>query len=260
MNDKVSASILVTCYNKDQFIHKTIISCLNQKFKSYEILVYNDVSTDNSFEILKKFKKKIKIIQNKRKKFISGPLNQIYGIINLFKISKGKIIFLLDGDDRYSSNKLKTIIKSFDKNKKLNLLQDKPFSKRKKNFLKLKTKKNIPYIWPSFYPTSCISIRRSFFKKFLKYIQANKFSNLEIDARISMFAFLSGNLFFIKKNLTYYDHDKFGIMSNYNKFSLNWWRKRNDAFDYFFFLKKKFDKKTIYSFDFIITKLINLFI
>ena len=126
--------------------------------------------------------------------------------------------------------------------------------------MKLKTKKNNFDIWPSFYPTSSISIRRSYFRSFLTNIKANKFSHLEIDARISMFAFLSKDLYFIDKNLTFYNHDKQGIMSKYNKFSLNWWRKRNDAFDYFILLKKKFKIKHNYSFDYFLTKFINFFI
>ena len=35
------------------------------------------------------------------------------------------------------------------------------------------------------------------------------------------------------------------IMSKYQKFSINWWKKRNDAFDYFFFLKKNLTKNKI---------------
>ena len=66
MSDKILASILITTYNKDKFIKKTIESCLIQKFKFYEILVYDDVSSDNTLRFLKKYKK-IKIIQNKKK-------------------------------------------------------------------------------------------------------------------------------------------------------------------------------------------------
>ena len=58
-----------------------------------------------------------------------------------------------------------------------------------------------------------------------------------------MFAFLTKNLFFIENCLTIYNYDELGIMSKYQKFSINWWKKRNDAFDYFFFLKKNLTKK-----------------
>ena len=256
---KILFSILITNYNKGKYIEKTINSCLKQKIKKFEILVYDDCSTDDSLNILKKFKN-IKIIKNKKKKFKSGPLNQIDGIIRLFKISKGKIIFLLDGDDEFKNEKLKIISKLFEQNKDLNLIQDKAYYKKEEKLLKLKIKKNQSFIWPSFYPTSCISIRRNYFKKFLIFIKSKKFPNLEIDARLSMFAFLTKNLFFIENCLTIYNYDELGIMSKYPKFSINWWKKRNDAFDYFFFLKKKFNQKTKYSFDYYLTKLINFFI
>tara|TARA_B100001564_G_C20650049_1_gene676372 strand:- start:1499 stop:1807 length:309 start_codon:yes stop_codon:yes gene_type:complete len=91
-------SILITNYNKSGYLNRSINSCLKQNFNNKEILVFDDCSTDDSLKILNKFKK-IKIIKNKKKKFKSGPLNQIYGIHKLFQISKGNIIFLLDSDD-----------------------------------------------------------------------------------------------------------------------------------------------------------------
>ena len=94
-------SILITNYNKEKYIRNTINSCLKQNFKKKEILVFDDCSTDKSLEILESYKKKnIKLIKNKKKRFNSGPLNQIYGLVELAK-SKGEIICLLDGDDTF---------------------------------------------------------------------------------------------------------------------------------------------------------------
>ena len=190
---KILFSILITNYNKGKYIEKTINSCLKQKIKKFEILVYDDCSTDDSLNILKKFKN-IKIIKNKKKKFKIGPLNQIVELLDYLKF-KRKIIFLLDGDDEFKNEKLKIISKLFEQNKDLNLIQDKAYYKKEEKLLKLKIKKNQSFIWPSFYPTSCISIRRNYFKKFLIFIKSKKFPNLEIDARLSMFAFLTKNLF-----------------------------------------------------------------
>ncbi len=61
-------SILITSYNKGNFLEKTIKSCLSQKFKNKEIIVFEDGSTDDSKKILGRFKKKIIIINNKKKK------------------------------------------------------------------------------------------------------------------------------------------------------------------------------------------------
>ena len=87
-------SILITNYNKSSYLKKSINSCLNQDFNNKEILVFDDCSTDDSLKILNKFKK-IKVIKNKKKKFKSGPLNQIYGLNNFSKYQKEISFFCL---------------------------------------------------------------------------------------------------------------------------------------------------------------------
>ena len=64
---KIYASILITNYNKQKFLNKALRSCINQRYKNKEILLYDDCSTDNSINIIKKFKS-IKLILNKKKK------------------------------------------------------------------------------------------------------------------------------------------------------------------------------------------------
>ena len=256
---KIDISILITNYNKSKFLKKTIKSCLNQNFKNKEILVFDDCSTDDSLKILRKFKQ-IKFIKNYSKKFKDSPLNQIYGVIELFKKSKGNIIFLLDGDDQYKKDKIKIIYKEFIDNKNLNYIQDKPYLTEKKRYMLLKKKSHLFSIWPSFYPTSCMTLKRSFFKNFLKFIEKNKFPNLEIDARIAMYAYLKSDSVLFNKNLTVYNYDEHGITSNYKKYYKNWWKKRNEAFDYLKLLKKKMNNNYKRGPDFYITKFINLFI
>ena len=252
-------SILITNYNKSRYLKKTISSCLNQNFDNKEILVFDDCSTDNSLKILNKFKK-IKVIRNKKKKFKSGPLNQIYGLNELFKISKGNIIFLLDSDDMFRKNKLFEISKIFKKNKKINFIQDTPLINLFKKKMLLKKKKHFFSIWPSFFPTSCITFKRSFFQNFLKVLRKNEFPNLEIDARLSIYAHIRKQFFLTKKCLTIYNYDENGISSKYKKFSKNWWKKRDEAFSYMIFLMKKFDIKLFLGPDFYLTKIINFFI
>ena len=57
----------------------------------------------NSKKLLNMIKSKnLKIYFNKKKKFLSGPLNQLYNTIRfIFNYSKGNYIFLLDSDDHY---------------------------------------------------------------------------------------------------------------------------------------------------------------
>ena len=60
-------SILMTNFNKEKFLKYSLISVLNQSYSNYEIILFYDASTDNSVEIIKKYKK-IKLILNKTKK------------------------------------------------------------------------------------------------------------------------------------------------------------------------------------------------
>ena len=126
--------------------------------------------------------------------------------------------------------------------------------------MSIKKKYHTFSIWPQFYPTSSIAVRRIFFLEFLKYIEKNSFSNLEIDARICMFAFLKNQFLTTDKSFTNYNFDKEGITSKYKKFSILWWKKRNEAFSYLLFLHKKLKIRFNYGIDFFLTKLINFFI
>ena len=43
------ASIIITNYNKSNFVIKSVKSCLTQNYKNKEIIFFDDKSTDNSF-------------------------------------------------------------------------------------------------------------------------------------------------------------------------------------------------------------------
>ena len=48
-------SILISSFNKGKYIEKCITSCLQQKEKDCEIIVFDNYSTDNTLKVLKKF-------------------------------------------------------------------------------------------------------------------------------------------------------------------------------------------------------------
>ena len=111
-------SILITNYNKSQFLNKSLNSVVNQSYKNYEIILYDDCSNDNSLNIIDKYKK-VKLIKgSKKNKKKTSAQNQITGILKTFKKSKGQIICLMDSDDFFSINKLKIINDKFKKKKK----------------------------------------------------------------------------------------------------------------------------------------------
>ena len=123
---------------------------MSQDYSNFEIIVFDDCSTDNSIDTIKKFKN-VKLIENKKKKFISGPLNQIHGIIKALSICKGKVICLLDSDDKFEKNKLKEISNFFLNNSCVDFVVN--FPQQNSNF-NLKRVHVDNSIWPSIFPTS----------------------------------------------------------------------------------------------------------
>ena len=61
--EKEKVSIIVPMYNAEKFIGKTIESVLSQTYENWEMLIINDVSTDNSLVVVSEFVKKDKRIK-----------------------------------------------------------------------------------------------------------------------------------------------------------------------------------------------------
>ena len=252
MINKNYISILITNYNKGKFLDKSLKAACSQNFRNYEIIIFDDCSTDNSIKIIKKYKK-VKLIINKlNNKKNSGPLNQINGIIESFKKSKGNIICLLDADDHFKKDKLEKIDKFFNENKKFNCVFDIPIHNLAQ--FKLKKKSMKLSIWQTIFPTSCISLRRDFLINFLNNVNKKKFPHLEVDARIAIFSKIYINEYnILNKKLTYYNYDQNGITANIKKYSKVWWIRRSEAFSYLKIIMKKKKQLFIFSFDYYIT-------
>lgn len=91
-------SIIVPNYNNSTYIEKSLKSILNQSFNNYELIIIDDVSTDNSVEkinnIIKEYSNKsIKFIPLENKAWNGGSRN--IGI----KKAVGKYLLFLDSDD-----------------------------------------------------------------------------------------------------------------------------------------------------------------
>ena len=92
----------MNCHNGEAFLKKSINSVINQSYKKWEIIFWDNKSTDNSKKIVKKFKDK------RIKYYYSKKFNTLYTSRNLaIKKAKGKYICFLDADDTWLKNKLK---------------------------------------------------------------------------------------------------------------------------------------------------------
>ena len=101
---KPLVSILISSYNKGNYLEECLNSCLSQSYKKCEIILLDNCSNDKTNKILKKYSKQVKVLK-KRKVSKFPSLNQIDLLIKAFKTSKGSIICLLDADDFYHIKK-----------------------------------------------------------------------------------------------------------------------------------------------------------
>ena len=250
-------SILISSYNKGRYLEKCIQSCLNQKYKDYEIILIDNESTDNTESILKKYKEEITIRRSPKISKYSA-VNQIDLLNQALVISSGEIICFLDGDDYFENNKLEQLNYLFSDNYEVSVIFDKPKILTNDTFSHFKIKKKLnKYIWPTTYPTSSISIKRSFIKKFFENNLLKKYPLLEIDFRItSLSKMIYKNYLVTDLDLTIYRIVSDGIMSKNKKFSSNWWKKRLQAHYYIFDAYKQNEIEYKKNYDFYITKAI----
>ncbi len=254
-------SIIISNYNKAKFLSKCLDSCISQNFKNFEIILVDDNSTDASKIILKKYKKKIKLLEiNKNLKNLTPARRQFNALKKGFDASKGKIICLLDSDDFFFKKKLKNVHYIFE-NKKINFLINNFIGYKNKNrkiYFKEKKKFNLGSIWPNNFQTSALSFKRDFFSKFLKITKNDNYNYLEIDAKLVIFAnFYYNSVYRTNSFLSYWRLNSVELSTITKKFTIKWFIKRKEAFEYVKFIMKKKGKKFIPSLDYYITTIIN---
>ena len=91
MRIKKGISVIVTVFNKEKFIEKTILCILKQMKKNYQLIIVNDGSTDNSSKLIKKIIKNRKFDIRYIKKKNSGPSISINIALKYVKYSYIKL-------------------------------------------------------------------------------------------------------------------------------------------------------------------------
>lgn len=93
-------SVIVPVYNSENFLEDCLESLINQTYKNLEIIIINDGSTDNSFEICKKYS-----MIDYRIKIINQPNSGVSNARNSgLKIAAGDYISFIDSDDYLELN------------------------------------------------------------------------------------------------------------------------------------------------------------
>ena len=101
--DDINFSIVIPNFNNEKWISKSIESVLNQTYKNWKMYVIDDISTDKSVEVIKKYKdERIELIENKIKLYNGGSRN--IGILKAKEENPNGYILFIDSDDWWDNN------------------------------------------------------------------------------------------------------------------------------------------------------------
>lgn len=117
----MKVSVVISTYNGEKYIYEQLESIRNQTRKPDEVLIFDDVSTDNTVEIVKKYLDQYKLdnwilyenVENKgwKKNFMEG-----------LWFSNGDLIFPCDQDDIWCNTKIEEMEYIMIKNSNINVL------------------------------------------------------------------------------------------------------------------------------------------
>jgi len=151
-------SIIINCHNGERYLKKCLQSVLNQTYENWEVIFWDNCSTDNSEKIFNSF-------EEKRFFYYESPeFTNLSKARNLaIAKSRGDYVCFLDTDDYWKDNKLLEQIKIFEiKNVSLifsNFVVENNKSGKNKNSIQNKIEnKNIINFFLKKYPVSISTV------------------------------------------------------------------------------------------------------
>jgi glycosyltransferase involved in cell wall biosynthesis len=116
-------SIIIPCYNAEQFIEQSVESAINQSYQDKEIIVIDNESLDNSYD-------KIKNLKNKYPQIIVGTAPNLYRhswtepVEEALSLSSGEYFTIVGSDDYLDKNYIQNIADVINKsNGKIQIFQ-----------------------------------------------------------------------------------------------------------------------------------------
>ena len=96
-------SVVIPVWNNEEWLSKCFDSILNQTYKNYEVIIVDDMSTDNGIKIIEKYQKLFDdctVIRNKTRRLNGGSRN--VGIAE----ATGDYVICIDCDDWFIDDKV----------------------------------------------------------------------------------------------------------------------------------------------------------
>jgi len=116
-NNPPKVSIVMPTYNGEKYIKKAIESCLHQTYKSIELIVVDDGSTDNTAKFAKGVgDSRLKFIRLKQNSGLAVALNKG------FTLSTGEYLTWTSDDNLYESKAIETMVNHLGKYKEVDFV------------------------------------------------------------------------------------------------------------------------------------------
>ena len=110
----VKVSVIIPNYNHAKFLEQRISSVLEQSFQDFEVIIMDDCSTDDSIEIIEKFKNHPKISKLIYNDVNSGSTFKQWE--KGLKFAKGSLIWIAESDDYCNKEFLNKLVPKFSPN------------------------------------------------------------------------------------------------------------------------------------------------
>tara|TARA_B100000902_G_scaffold399352_1_gene469811 strand:+ start:16226 stop:17014 length:789 start_codon:yes stop_codon:yes gene_type:complete len=130
----MQVTVIINCFNSEKYLKQSIKSVLNQSYKNFELIIYDNNSTDKTEEIYKSFK-------DHRLRYFKTDQNYNLGKVRelALKESNYNWISFLDSDDEWLPDKLLEQVNYIQNKKNIGLVYS-DFIYIDSNGLKLKKK------------------------------------------------------------------------------------------------------------------------
>ena len=115
---KYKVSVILTVYNRENYLNRSIDSLLNQNFTNWELIAIDDGSTDNSLNVLRSYEENfpnIKVLYHENQKIAQSRNKGIF-------LSMGKYITFLDSDDEYAEPHILKRVEFLDEHPDIDLI------------------------------------------------------------------------------------------------------------------------------------------
>jgi glycosyltransferase involved in cell wall biosynthesis len=193
INNHPLVSVIMNCYNGESYLAEAVKSILEQTYKNFEVIFWDNQSKDKSAIIYKGFKDK------RLKYYYAKKHTTLYYARNLaIKKAKGTLIAFLDTDDLWSKNKLCLQVSKL-KNERIGLVYSNYyFLNQVSGLYKIAYKEKLPQgiIYKKLLKNYCVGIgtvvmRKSIFLRYKNFFNKkfNIIGDFELFIRISKIFF-----------------------------------------------------------------------